>query len=102
MMVCDRFEDNGLSPGQSAPVLKASAILKRLSGGLHTVLVKASDGFLYVVRMMDSFQGPNVLANEALGNELAKYLGISVPTRTTSPLPTTRPSPPLSAVSSPC
>lgn len=79
MMVCDRFEDNVLSPGRSAPVLKASAILKRLSGGLHTVLVKASDGFLYVVSMMDSFQGPNVLANEALGNELAKYLGISVP-----------------------
>jgi hypothetical protein len=79
MMVCDRFEENVVSPAQSAPVLKACAILKRLSGGLHTVLVKASDGFLYVVKMMDSFQGPNVLANEALGNELAKYLGISVP-----------------------
>jgi hypothetical protein len=34
---------------------------------------------VYVIKMMDGLKGPNVLANEALGNELAKYLGLSVP-----------------------
>jgi|ERR1035441_2641346 hypothetical protein len=78
MMVSDRFEDDAVSQSQSPAVLKASAIVQRLRG-LHTVLVKASDGLLYVVKMMDSFQGPNALANEALGYELANYLGLAVP-----------------------
>ncbi len=79
MMVCNRQEDDGVSPALSSPVLRAGAVFKKLNGESHTVLVRASDGFSYVVKMMDSFRGPNVLANKALGTELARYLGLSVP-----------------------
>ena len=78
-MVCNRLEDDGISPELCSPVLTASAVVKKLSGESHTVLVRASDQLLYVVKMMDCFRGPNVLANKALGNLLAKYLGLSVP-----------------------
>jgi hypothetical protein len=43
------------------------------------MLVRASDGDTYVVKLMGNPEGPNVLANEALGTELARHLGLSVP-----------------------
>jgi hypothetical protein len=79
MMVSGQIEDDGVSPELSSPILKTSAVFKKLGGDSHTVLVRASDGFFYIVKMMDSFRGPNVLANKALGNLLANYLGLSVP-----------------------
>jgi hypothetical protein len=79
MMVCDRIEDDNFFPELSPAVLEASSIVKELSGESHTVLVRASDGLLYVVKMTDGLLGANIQANKALGNELAKYLGLSVP-----------------------
>jgi hypothetical protein len=79
MMTCNRLEDDEVSPELSLTVLRASGVFKKLNGDSHTVLVRASDGLFYVVKMMDSFRGPNVLANKALGNELAMHLGLSVP-----------------------
>jgi hypothetical protein len=78
-MTCDRLEDDELLPELSLTVLRASGVFKKLNGDSHTVLVRASDGLFYVVKMMESFRGPNALANKAVGNELAKYLGLSVP-----------------------
>ena len=78
-MVCDPIEDDEFSPELSPAILEASSIVKELSGESHTVLVRASDGFIYVVNLMDARQGANIQANKALGNELAKYLGLSVP-----------------------
>lgn len=78
-MVSDRLEGDEVSTDFSPLVLAAGPVLKRLNGEPHKVLVKASDGSFYVVKMMDSFRGPNVQANKALGYELAKSLGLSVP-----------------------
>jgi hypothetical protein len=78
-MVSDRLEDDEVASDLSPTVLKAGAILKKLNGESHTVLVRASDGSLYVTKMMGSFKGPNALANKALGYELGTYLGLSVP-----------------------
>jgi hypothetical protein len=79
MMVCDPIEDDEFFPELSPAVLEASSIVRELNGETHTVLVRASDGLLYVVKMMDARQGANIQANKALGNELAKYLGLPVP-----------------------
>jgi hypothetical protein len=65
-------------PDSSSP-LEAVAALRRMRGGSQSVLMRASDGALYVVKMMGNPQGPNVLANEVLGNELASHLGLCVP-----------------------
>jgi hypothetical protein len=67
------------SPQGSLSVLEAMAVFRRLRGGSQSLLVLASDGDLYVVKMMENPQGANVLANEALGTELASYLGLPVP-----------------------
>jgi len=79
MMVSDPTEENETYPERSSNVLRAKAVIRKINNGSNTVLVRASDGLLYVIKMMDGLKGPNVLANEALGNELAKYLGLAVP-----------------------
>jgi hypothetical protein len=78
-MVLNRTVGYASSPGYSATVLRVNTVLRRLRGGSQSVLVRASDGYVYWVKMLAGYQGPNVLANEVLGNELARYLGISVP-----------------------
>jgi hypothetical protein len=79
LMVCDRREDYEQSTYRTSTVIKAKAILQKLNCGHPTVLVSASDGHLYIVKLMCGAQGPNALANEVLGNELARCLGLSVP-----------------------
>lgn len=78
-MVLNRTVGYASSLGYSATVLRVNTVLRKLRGGSQSVLVRASDGFLYWVKMLAGLQGPNVLANEVLGNELARYLGVSVP-----------------------
>jgi hypothetical protein len=78
-MVNENLGDSVSSPQGSMPALEAMAVFRRLRGGSQSLLVLASDGALYVVKMMGNPQGPNVLANEALGSELAGYLGLPVP-----------------------
>jgi hypothetical protein len=53
--------------------------VKRLSGGSQSRLVLCDDGKLYVLKMHPNPQGPNVLANEALGAMLLSGLGFRVP-----------------------
>ena len=78
-MVFNRAEGFAGSPWYSSTGLTASAVLRSLSGGSQTVLARPSDGFLNLVKMMASLQDPNVLTNEVLGNQLARYLELSVP-----------------------
>jgi hypothetical protein len=78
-MVLDRTKGYRRSLGYSSSVLKANTVVRKLRSGLQSVLVRASDGFPYWVKLLDGLQGPNTLANEVLGNELTRYLGISVP-----------------------
>jgi hypothetical protein len=75
----DRAEGLASPLEYSAPVLTVREVVRKLAGDSQSVLVRASDGLLYWVKLMSGFDGPNALANEVLGNELARYLGISVP-----------------------
>jgi hypothetical protein len=78
-MVLDRMDGYASSHGYGAAVLRANTVVRKLCGESQSVLVRASDGFLYWVKLLGGLQGPNALANEVLGNELARHLGISVP-----------------------
>ena len=80
-MVFNRAEGFASSPGYSSTILSASAVLRKLHGRSQTTLVRASDGFLYLVKRMAGLEWPNVLANGVLCNQLARYLGPSVPDR---------------------
>jgi hypothetical protein len=78
-MVFNRAEGFASSPRYSSTILRTRAVLRKLQGRSQTVLVRASDGFLYMVKMMAGLEGPNVLANGVLCNQLARYLRLSVP-----------------------
>jgi hypothetical protein len=52
--------------------------IRRLRGGSQPILVRASDGFFYVVKFLNNLQGPNLLFNEAVGNELFSGVGLPV------------------------
>ena len=78
-MIHQRARDRSSSRVDSSSAVAATTVLRKMRGGSQSVLLRASDGALYVVKMMGNPQGPNVLANEAFGNELARYLGLPVP-----------------------
>jgi hypothetical protein len=50
-----------------------------MRGGAQSHLLRASDGFQYVVKFMNNPQDVRVLANEFLATRLAQKLGIPVP-----------------------
>jgi hypothetical protein len=53
--------------------------IRKLRGGSQPILVRANDGFFYVVKFLDNLQGVNLLFNEALGTELYRRAGLPVP-----------------------
>jgi hypothetical protein len=59
--------------------LTVTTVLKKLTGGTESRLVQCDDGKLYVLKMHPNPQGPNVLANEALGSMLMHGLEIFAP-----------------------
>ena len=63
----------------SGQTLSAAAFVRRMRGGAQSSLLRASDGKLYVVKLQGNPQGPNVLANEALGSWLTARLGLKTP-----------------------
>ena len=54
-------------------------VARKQTGGSQSRLVLCDDRKLYVLKMHPNPQGPNVLANEALGSMLLGGLGFSVP-----------------------
>jgi hypothetical protein len=50
-----------------------------MRGGSQPALIRCDDGKLYVVKFFNNPQGPNVLANEVLGNELLNVLHLPSP-----------------------
>ena len=60
-------------------LVQAIRPLRRLRGGSQPLLVEASDGHLYVIKMLGNPQGPNILFNEALGTEIFRSAGLLVP-----------------------
>lgn len=59
--------------------IKALLHIQKLRGGSQPILVRADDGFFYVVKFLNNLQGPNLLFNEALGTELFRRAGLLVP-----------------------
>jgi hypothetical protein len=59
--------------------VEAIRFVRRLRGGSQPILVEASDGFFYVVKFLNNFQGPNLLFNEAIGTEIFRLAGLAVP-----------------------
>jgi len=53
--------------------------LRILSGGSQPILAEASDGYIYVVKLGNNPQGPNLLFNESAGTEVYRACGLSVP-----------------------
>jgi hypothetical protein len=60
-------------------ILIVTAVIKKQPGGSQSRLVQCDDGKLYVLKMHPNPQGPNVLANEALGSILLRGLGLLSP-----------------------
>jgi hypothetical protein len=56
-----------------------ATVIRALRGGSQSRLVLCSDGHLYVLKTHPSPQGPNVLANEAIGSILLRGLGLPAP-----------------------
>src|SRR5438105_3798367 len=50
-----------------------------MRGGAQSHLMRASDGFFYVVKFRNNPQHPRVLANEMLATRLAEAAGLPVP-----------------------
>lgn len=59
--------------------LTVTTVVKKQPGGSQSCLVRCNDGKLYVLKMNPNPQGPNVLANEALGSMLIRGLGLPAP-----------------------
>lgn len=60
-------------------IVSITTVIKRQTGGSQSRLVRCDDGKLYVLKTHPNPQGPNVLANEALGATLMEGLGLIVP-----------------------
>jgi hypothetical protein len=61
------------------PILTVTTVIRKQPGGSQSRLVRCDDGKLYVLKMHPNPQGPNVLANEALGSILIRGLGLLAP-----------------------
>jgi hypothetical protein len=60
-------------------LLTVTRVVRTQKGGSQSRLVTCDDGRLYVLKMHPNPQGPNVLANEALGSILLRGLGLCAP-----------------------
>jgi hypothetical protein len=60
-------------------VLTVIMVIKQQHGGAQSRLVLCNDGKLYVLKMHPNPQGPNILANEALGAMILRGLGLRAP-----------------------
>jgi hypothetical protein len=60
-------------------VIHAVQFIRKMRGGSQPALIRCSDDKLYVVKFLNNQQGPNVLANEVLGNELLNAFDLPTP-----------------------
>lgn len=59
-----------------------SQFVRKMRGSSQPILARANDGLFYVVKFLNNLQGPNVLFNESVGNELYKACGLAGPSWT--------------------
>jgi hypothetical protein len=60
-------------------VVQAVQFIRKMRGGSQPALIRCNDDKLYVVKFFRNQQGPNVLANEVLGNELLRTFSLPTP-----------------------
>jgi hypothetical protein len=60
-------------------VVHAVQFIRKMRGGSQPALIRCNDQKLYVVKFVNNQQGPNVLANEVLGNELLNTFDLPTP-----------------------
>ena len=60
-------------------ILHAVQFVRKMRGGSQPALIRCNDGKLYIVKFFNNPQGPNVLANEVLGNELLNVFNLPSP-----------------------
>lgn len=65
-MALDRAEGFASPARSSAAILTVNEVVRKLRDDSQSVLVRASDGLLYWVKLMSGFDGPNALANQVL------------------------------------
>ena len=65
--------------GSHGALLTVTTVIRTQKGGSQSRLVTCDDGKLYVLKMHPNPQGPNVLANEAIGSILLRGLGFLRP-----------------------
>lgn len=66
------------SPDVPLPVV-VTTVLRQLSGGSQSSLVRCDNGKLYVMKTMSNPQGRQILANETIGAYLMAGIGLPVP-----------------------
>jgi hypothetical protein len=60
-------------------VVHAVEFVRKMRGGSQPALIRGNDAKLYIVKFFNNPQGPNVLANEVLGNQLLHALDLPSP-----------------------
>lgn len=78
MYVCSAAEiSEGVGVADSLKnIIHAKHLVCRMPGGSQSILVRGDDEELYVVKFNNNLQGPNLLANEVLGSELLRSVGL--------------------------
>jgi len=72
--------ESGNNCSTNSPLLlRAEEVLDEHRSSYQNVLVRASDGLLYSVKLLASLEGPNALSNQIIGTELGRYLGLPIP-----------------------
>jgi hypothetical protein len=64
---------------QPGGVIQATQHIRRMRGGAQSHLMRATDGYFYVVKFQNNPQHRRVLANELLASRLAAEIGLPVP-----------------------
>jgi len=59
--------------------IEAVQHVRRMRGGAQSHLMRAADGYFYVVKFQNNPQHTKVLANELLATRLAEHVGLPVP-----------------------
>lgn len=66
-------------PALGKDTVHVTGYVRNLRGGSQPILVRASDGQLYVVKFTNNLQGTNLSFNESMGSELYTACGLAVP-----------------------
>ncbi|HZY61875.1 MAG TPA: HipA family kinase [Edaphobacter sp.] len=65
--------------GSLITVIRAKDLIRKMHGGSQAILIRGDNKELYVVKCNNNPQGPNLLANEMLGSEMLRCVGLPSP-----------------------